>query len=63
MNIETILVTINGAVALPIGFEDPEWWVNKMTVKTTKMWEQNHPDILDDSEELWLDEQLRKQYL
>jgi len=50
-------------VALPIGFEDPEWWVNKMTVKTTKMWEQSHPDILDDSEELWLDEQLRKQYL
>ena len=49
-------------VALPIGFEEPEWWVNKMTVKTTKMWEQNHPDILDDSEELWLDEQLRKQY-
>jgi len=49
-------------VAQPYGNDNSEVWVNKMTVKTTKMWETMYADQLDDSHELWLDEQLRKQY-
>jgi hypothetical protein len=49
-------------VARPNANENAEVWVNKMTVKTTKMWETINADQLDDSHELWLDEQLRKQY-
>ena len=29
----------------PYGDLHPEVWINKMTVKTTSMWEQNHPDL------------------
>ena len=29
----------------PYGNEHPEVWINKMTVKATKIWEQNHPDL------------------
>ena len=50
-------------VAQPYGNDNSEVWVNKMTVKTTKMWERMYADQLDDSHELWLDEQLRKQYM
>ena len=32
-------------VAKPYGNLHPEVWINKMTVKTTKIWEQNHPDL------------------
>ena len=32
-------------VSKPYGHLHPEAWINKMTVKTTKMWEQNHPDL------------------
>lgn len=32
-------------VAKPYGELHPQMWVNKMTVKTTKIWEQNHPDL------------------
>ena len=32
-------------VAKPYGDLLPENWINKMTVKTTKIWEQNHPDL------------------
>ena len=29
----------------PYGDLHPEVWINKMTAKTTSMWEQNHPDL------------------
>ena len=32
-------------VAKPYGNENREVWINKMTVKTTKIWEQHHPDL------------------
>ena len=32
-------------VSKPYGHLHPEVWINKMTVKTTKIWEQNHPDL------------------
>lgn len=32
-------------VSKPYGNEHPEVWINKMTVKTTKIWEQHHPDL------------------
>ena len=32
-------------VAKPYGDLLPENWINKMTVKTTKIWEQSHPDL------------------
>ena len=32
-------------VSKPYGHLHPEIWINKMTVKTTKIWEQNHPDL------------------
>ena len=32
-------------VSKPYGNEHPEVWINKMTVKTTKIWEQNNPDL------------------
>ena len=32
-------------VSKPYGHLHPEVWINKMTVKTTKIWEQHHPDL------------------
>ena len=32
-------------VSKPYGNLHPEIWINKMTVKTTKIWEQHHPDL------------------
>ena len=32
-------------VSKPYGNEHPEVWINKMTVKTTKILEQNNPDL------------------
>jgi hypothetical protein len=32
-------------VSKPYGHLHPEIWINKMTVKTTKIWEQHHPDL------------------
>ena len=32
-------------VSKPYGNLHPEVWINKMTVKTTKIWEQHHPDL------------------
>ena len=32
-------------VSKPYGNEHPEVWINKMTVKATKIWEQHHPDL------------------
>ena len=32
-------------VSKPYGDLHPEVWINKMTAKTTYMWEQNHPDL------------------
>ena len=32
-------------VSKPYNNEHPEVWINKMTVKATKIWEQHHPDL------------------
>jgi len=32
-------------VSKPYGNEHPEVWINKMTVKTTKIWEQANADL------------------
>ena len=32
-------------VSKPYGNEHPEVWINKMTVKTTKIWEQDNADL------------------
>ena len=32
-------------VSKPYGNEHPEVWINKMTVKATKIWEQSYPDL------------------
>ena len=32
-------------VSKPYGNEHPEVWINKMTVKTTRIWEQDNADM------------------